>query len=195
MIALAVRRIASESAPDGVAEPVLVAPVSSAKVPASTEVLPHGTPEQENERVKELEKMELAKRQRDHAAENTHKARTQVQFYKYIAWRKVIDAQMPVFEALRKEAAHSHDKVVPCTICQGQSVLELCVVCDHTGKCPTCHGTGKDFGEVCPACVGSGKCFLCSGSGKMPCPFCSLLKDEGMITPDSPNPPIEIPIN
>ena len=197
IIALAVRRTSSESAPDGVAEPVPAAPAPAAQDSASNKVLSHDEREQTIARIKELEKMALKKRQQDEAAKSTHKMRAQLQFYKYSAWRKVIDDRRPVFENLREQAAHSPNKMVPCTICDGNGVLDLCVVCDHTGKCPSCRGTGVYFGEVCPTCVGSGKCFLCFGAGKMPCPFCQPLrmKEEGLITPDTPDPLTDLPID
>lgn len=192
MIMLVVRGILSKSAPGSAAEPVPAAgePTSITST-ASNEVLSPAKPEEALAGAKELEKMALEKRQRSQAAEKTHDARAQLQFYKHSAWTKVILTNWPKFEALRAAAAESPDKMVPCTICDAKGVLDLCVVCDHTGKCPTCHGTGKLFGEVCPTCVGSGKCFLCHGSGKMPCPFCL----DGMITPETPDPPTEIPIN
>ena len=196
MITLVVSRISSEIAPGSVTGPMPAAPVSAAQDPTSNEVLPHGMSEQTIARVKELEEMTLKKRQRDQAAEKTPKARAHVQFSKHSAWTKVILTNRQKFEALRAEAAGSPLKRVPCTICDAKGVLQLCVVCDHTGKCPTCRGTGEFFDEVCPTCVGTGKCFLCFGSGKMPCPFCQsspLMKE--VITPDTPDPPNDLPIH
>ncbi len=196
LIALFVRRILSESAPGSRAEPVSAALVLGAKDPTSDEKSPHGKPEQVSARVKELERMAEDKRQRDHAAEKTHDSRKKLQFNRHRAWLEVVQANRQTFEDLRREAAHSQDKLVPCTICDAKGVVDLCVVCEHTGKCPTCRGTGKDFGEVCPTCQGSGKCFLCFGAGKMPCPFCqSLPLRKEVITPDTPDPVAEIPID
>lgn len=196
LIMLILSRISYEGASDGEAKWVPSAIKSVVRDPASNEVSSRGKSEQTSERVKELEKMALNKKQRDQVAENTVRARKHLQFYGYIAWRKFIDAQMPVFEELRKQAALSPDKYVPCTICDAKGILELCVVCDHTGKCPTCRGKGRDVDGPCPVCLGNGKCFLCFGSGKMPCPFCQsqLLRRE-VITADTPKPPNEIPIN
>lgn len=192
MIMLAVRGILSKSAPGSAAEPVPAAgePTSITST-ASNEVLSPAKPEEAFAGAKELEKMALEKRQRGQAAEKTHDARARLQADKHRAWTEVIQANRQKFEALRKEAAQSPHKMVPCTICDAKGVLDLCVVCDHTSKCPTCRGTGKVFDEVCPTCMGSGKCFLCSGSGKMPCPFCL----DGVITPETPDPPTEIPID
>ena len=195
IIALVVRRSSSESAAGSPAEPVPAAsePTSATSAPPNEAF--HGQSEELLARVKELEKMALEKRQRDQAAEGTHLARTNLQFFKRQAWREVIQANRQSFEALRKEAAQSPDKMVPCTICDAKGVLDLCVVCDHTGKCPTCRGTGKYFDRVCSACYGSGKCFLCFGLGKMPCPFCqSLPLRKEVITPGTPDPSAEIPI-
>jgi hypothetical protein len=193
-----VHRSPSESAPGNVEEPM-----SAAKEPTSAEVLAHGESERTIARIKELEEMELKQSRRDRAAEKTHSVRAQLQAYKHSAWRELIEAHRQEFEALRAEAAQSPDKRVPCTICAGKDVLDLCVVCDHTGKCPTCRGTGKYWNEVdgvdgvCPACLGSGKCFLCYGSGKMPCPFSQPLrvKEEGVITPGTPDPLTDLPID
>jgi hypothetical protein len=148
-------------------------------------------------RVQELQKMALEKRQRDEAAVNTHQARTEVQLRRHSAWVKLLQDNWAEFETLRQQAAQSPDKKVPCSICNGRSVLDLCVVCDHTGKCPTCGGSGKVLERVCSTCVGTGKCFLCSGSGKMPCPFCESpgTKEEGKITAHAPDPPADLPIN
>ncbi len=203
MAALVAHRILSDGAPGGPAESVRAAsePTSTTSTTSnealSQEMLSHVRPAEEIARVKELEKMELAKRQRDQAAEKTPMARARMQLYYQRAWTEVIRANRQKFEALREEAAQSPDKMVPCTICDAKGVLDLCVVCDHTGKCPTCHGTGRTaFDEVCPTCQGSGKCFLCFGAGKMPCPFCqSLPLRKEVITPATPDPAAEIPIN
>jgi hypothetical protein len=146
-------------------------------------------------RTKELEKMESDLRQEQAAALKTREARIRLQLLKSPEWRKVVEQNMEKFEALRVEAAKSPEKIVPCTICDAQGVLHACVICDRSGKCPTCRGSGKFFEEVCPTCQRGGKCFLCSGSGKMPCPFCqsSSLAMES-ITPTTPAPPAEIPI-
>jgi len=108
----------------------------------------------------------------------------------------VIETYQPEFEILRAAARQSPARKVPCAICSAKGVLDLCVVCDRTGECPTCHGTGKYYDGICPTCVGSGKCFVCFGSGKMPCPFCqSLPLMKEVITTETPDPPRDIPIN
>lgn len=46
-----------------------------------------------------------------------------------------------------------------------------CTVCNHTGNCLTCGGTGSTFFMnmfyPCPLCGGTGKCAYCHGLGKM----------------------------
>ncbi|MEK0450499.1 MAG: hypothetical protein RL088_2767, partial [Verrucomicrobiota bacterium] len=146
-------------------------------------------------RIKDLEKMEIAKQREARAAEKTLEARTKLQLLKGPAWREIVAENMEKFEALRAKAAQSPDKSVPCSICDARGVLEVCVICDRSGKCPTCQGTGTSFNDVCPTCQKGGKCFLCSGSGKMPCPFCqsSSLSMEA-ITPTTPVPSTDIPL-
>lgn len=147
-------------------------------------------------RVEQLAALEAKKRQRAEVPEKTLKIRSQMQLSRHSAWQAVVEAHQKEFEALKVAAAQAPDQRVPCSICGAQGVLDLCVLCDHTGKCPNCRGTGKVFDEVCPACSGRGKCFLCSGSGKMPCPFCqSSSQTKEVITPTTPNPPADFPLD
>jgi hypothetical protein len=211
LVVLAVSHFSSKSVPDGRANPVAAESEPDASLPdasapagralganertANEVVPPEARADRTLPRVQELERMELAKRQRDEAAAKMHQARAEVQLYRHNAWTKVIQDNYPQFQALREQAAQSSDKKVPCSICNARGVLDLCVVCDHTGKCPTCHGTGKVLEGVCPTCVGTGKCFLCLGLGKMPCPFCqSLPNAREVITPRTPDPPADFPI-
>jgi hypothetical protein len=108
------------------------------------------------------------------------------------AWSSFINEHRPAFHDLRREAARSTAGTVSCTICGARGVLDFCVVCGDTGKCPTCNGTGalRD-GSICPTCEGNGKCFHCHGSGKMACPFC----DDGLVYARQPLPPNVIPID
>jgi hypothetical protein len=44
-----------------------------------------------------------------------------------------------------------------------------CTVCDGSGKCVDCGGTGKPTAsklDACYSCGGSGKCHNCQGTGK-----------------------------
>lgn len=211
LVVLAVSHFSSRSVPDGLEKPVAAESDPDASSPGASgpaaralaagehtpnEVVPpEARADRTLPRVQELEKMELEKRQRDEAAARMHQARAEVQLYRHNAWTKVIQDRYPEFQALREKAAQTTDKKVPCAICDARGVLDLCVVCDHTGKCPTCKGTGKVLNGVCPTCVGTGKCFLCFGLGKMPCPFCqSLPKARETITPRTPDPPADLPI-
>lgn len=153
-----------------------------------------GNPERDA-RIKELEKMALARQLRDEAAKKNDEARSALQQNKQGAWTKVVGERRQLFEELRRKAAQAPNKLVPCTICDTKGILDFCVICDHSGKCPDCKGIGQNVAWVCPTCQGTGKCFYCNGLGKMPCPFCqsSPLRKE-IITPDTPNPPNEIPI-
>lgn len=193
-IALVVRAM-SPGSPTGA---VLAAPAARSDVPSEAlalEVVSNVKPEDAHERVVKLESMVQGKRQQAESAEKTRQARSQIQFVKRRAWAEVINANRQTFEELRKRSIQAPEKLVPCTICDTKGVLELCVVCDHSGKCPTCSGTGKQFGDVCATCSGRGKCFLCFGSGNMPCPFCQALPlRKEVITPITPEPRAEIPI-
>ena len=147
-------------------------------------------------RVEQLKGVEAKKKQRDEAAEKMQTLRARMQLSRHAAWQALVESHQKEFEDLKMAAAQAPDQRVPCSICGAQGVLDLCVLCDHTGQCPNCRGTGKVFDEICPACSGRGKCFLCSGSGKMPCPFCqssSLTKE--VITPGTPNPPADFPLD
>jgi primosomal protein N' len=46
-----------------------------------------------------------------------------------------------------------------------------CDVCDGTGNCPECDGTGLEHGKTagppCEHCGGSGDCQACGGSGNL----------------------------
>ena len=197
MILLAVSRTSSDAPANGldVRDPASRKPAATASV--TSEPVPlQRVDEKTAARVQELEKMEANKRQRDLAAEKTRQSRADIQRFRHRAWMEVIQTYQPEFETLRAAAAQSPEKKVPCAICGAKGILDLCVVCDHTGKCPSCKGTGKVVGGVCPTCVGSGKCFLCRGSGKMDCPFCqsSPLTKE-VITPTTPDPPRDFPLD
>src|SRR3972149_6877515 len=39
-----------------------------------------------------------------------------------------------------------------------------CDVCNSTGRCPECSGTGRVAGEECSDCV-NGSCMACNGTG------------------------------
>lgn len=107
-------------------------------------------------------------------------------FLRQTQWSDVITTNWSKFEALRQAAATAPDHWVACHICDGRGQMNFCIVCDNSGKCAECQGTGKiSSDDLCPACFGTGKCFFCTGSGMMACPFC----DDGMVSANQQNPP------
>ena len=93
-------------------------------------------------------------------------------------WHKLLDEHKPVYHALVAKATLTHNKMIECTICEGDTYLEFCVFCESEGTCRECKGAGHYFGkERCPPCMGSGNCFICGGRTHMICPFC----DDGTV--------------
>src|SRR5579884_394830 len=122
----------------------------------------------------------------------TQPAREQLRMVHQAAWAALISTNQQTYLKLLHEAVHSKNGKVPCTICGGKGDLDFCIVCGGTGKCPTCHGTGKvAHDDCCPTCLGTGKCYFCNGSGKMACPFC----DDGIISAKAQPPPEAMPLN
>lgn len=147
---------------------------------------------QVRERQEQLQKNETDLAARAHAASRMIASRQMFQLAKGAAWVQVITTNQPLYKALRELAANSPGGVTPCTICDGNSYLKSCVMCEHNdGKCPSCKGSGRTaHNAYCPVCVGSGKCFVCPGTGRMLCPFC----DDGMIDLRRAPPATTIPI-
>ncbi|MEY2430182.1 MAG: cyclic di-GMP phosphodiesterase [Verrucomicrobiota bacterium] len=142
-------------------------------------------------RIAELAKMESAKRDRDLLALKGTEARRSLRASRAGLWTSLIATNWQVFQALRQQAAASPKSAIACTICDGGGSLDFCILCEHSGKCVSCQGSGKtSHGDDCPACRGSGKCYLCFGSGKMLCPFC----DDGIISSHGPAPGEEMPL-
>lgn len=142
-------------------------------------------------RIAELAKMESAKRDRDLLALKGTEARRSLRASKAGLWTSLIATNWQVFQALRQQAAASPQSTIACTICDGGGSLGFCILCEHSGKCVSCQGSGKtSHGDDCPACRGSGQCYLCFGSGKMLCPFC----DDGIISSHGPVPGEEMPL-
>lgn len=48
----------------------------------------------------------------------------------------------------------------------GCTVSTICTICQGSGICNNCYGTGTDsFNDECYKCSGSGTCFKCMGTG------------------------------
>ena len=77
--------------------------------------------------------------------------------------------------------------LIECETCNGTGYLEEdCTICEGTGKCINCSGTGtvttttidEESGEetqneeTCPECNGTGLCASCEGLGKARCSTC-----------------------
>jgi CheY-like chemotaxis protein len=137
-------------------------------------------------------KPEVAKLgERELAEARKYQVREQQQLARQPFWSKVLSTNWLAYKKLHTEALSSAAGAVPCTICNGRGQLDDCILCDGTGKCPTCGGTGYlASGELCPSCLGSKHCYLCSGTGKMTCPFC----DDGMVYAKADPPPNQLPI-
>jgi CheY-like chemotaxis protein len=143
------------------------------------------------EPMTELEKIAAARQQRQQFEARTREVRTQLQMARAGAWADFLGTNWQAYQGLRKLAANSPDKKTACTICDGNGTLNFCFLCEHSGKCVTCKGTGRNaFKEPCPTCGGTGKCFLCFGSGRMPCLFC----DDGVLYLNLPPPPNQMPL-
>jgi len=140
----------------------------------------------------ELVAMELEQGKRQRAAEKSEEFRKDLQFSRESAWSRVLVSNWQAFKALRQKAAASPHGQTPCTLCDGRGHMDHCVLCQDTGKCPTCAGTGNAaHAEYCPTCLGKGSCYLCRGSKGMSCPFC----DAGTVYLKGPVPPGMLPLN
>jgi hypothetical protein len=148
--------------------------------------------EKQNQKLmKHADRVVEEQRQRGEAMAQTEAFRTHLQLDTAAAWSRFINAHLPTFQALRRQALQSPFGRIQCTICNGRGQMDFCLLCNSTGKCPTCQGTGRlNNNDICPTCLGNGKCFHCFGTGKMPCPFC----DDGIITAQTPTPPNLMPI-
>jgi len=137
-----------------------------------------------------LLEVERSKRQR--AGAKMEESRKELQFAASSAWIAVLTNHWQEFKALRQKAAVSPHGRTPCTLCDGTGHMDFCVVCQNSGTCPTCDGTGKaKHDEYCPTCLGKAKCYFCLGSKGMTCPFC----DDGTVDVKGPMPPGMLPIN
>ena len=173
----------SANAPEQQQAPV----VSQAEVQRQFAVLER----QKEASLGQLSSEEIERQKRDAAAAKKFAVREQEQIANQPAWARLLSTNWATYQKIRAQAVSSKEGTAFCTICNGHSKLDSCILCGGTGKCPTCGGTGhlRD-GDVCPNCLGSGKCYLCGGTGKMVCPFC----DDGLVYASLPPPPNLIPI-
>jgi|GEM_PF-1391085 len=101
--------------------------------------------------------------------------------------KRLIDTNLGLFELMKIQARSEDDRELRCRICDGTAKLEVCIICDSKGKCPSCFGTGRERHgpeRPCAVCEGRKTCFHCVGSKKMNCPFC----EKGRITTVTPWP-------
>jgi len=128
---------------------------------------------------------------RARAGTKTFEVREQLQLARQPYWTKVLSTNWSVYKKLHAEAVGSEDHIARCTICDGRGKMDFCIMCNGTGKCQTCGGTGRAAdGSPCPNCLGSKSCYLCEGTGRMACPFC----DDGDIYAKLAPPPNVLPI-
>ena len=170
-----------ESASDPASESVIETEAVAIEDPAATQPT-------------ELVGLELEQGKRQRAAEKSENFRGDLQYVTAGAWSRVLASHWPAFTALRQKAADSPHGQTPCTLCDGKGKghMDHCVLCQNSGKCPTCSGTGKAaHGEYCPTCLGKGSCYLCRGSKRMTCPFC----DDGTVDVKTPVPPGMLPLH
>jgi CheY-like chemotaxis protein len=145
---------------------------------------------QTEERVAALASLANQQRLRAELEEKQRDKILDLQRARALAWSTILATNWPAYLALKQQAAASSSKTAPCTICDGRGLMTFCVLCDHSGKCIQCGGSGRTFGDPCPACRGTGKCYLCFGTGKMPCLFC----DDGTVYLKGPAPRAQMPI-
>jgi CheY-like chemotaxis protein len=137
-----------------------------------------------------LSRQEAERQKRDQAAARTAEVREQLQYARQASWSQVLSTNWQVYQDLRTRASASHGGTTHCTICNGVGQMDFCILCEGSGKCPTCGGAGKlSNGELCSNCLGNRKCYLCGGTGKMVCPFC----DDGVVYKKLPLPPNLLP--
>jgi hypothetical protein len=173
-------------------------PAAAANVVASAPAVPfNGAADAqafEKDRQAQVEwakQREQARLKLEEATSKMKESREAYQFMLQEEWTSIIYTNTLTFNSLRSAAAHSDGNYVPCQICNTRGKLNFCVLCQNSGKCPGCHGTGVvSQNHTCPTCLGSGHCFLCAGTGKMTCPFC----DDGEISAHQHNPSTVLPV-
>lgn len=105
--------------------------------------------------------------------------------------KRLVDTNLGLFELMKIEARNEDDREVRCRICDGDTKLDVCIICDSKGTCPACLGSGRERNgpeRPCTTCEGRKTCFHCVGKKKMNCLFC----EKGRITSVTPWPRYEL---
>ena len=190
---LACLLVVTHDAPVTARASVVVAAPPEPAPEAETEAQKAAYQEQTRQGIADLARLETAQRRRSELEAKRGQSLRELGLLRTraSAWSAIVATNWPAYQALREQAAAAPSKMVHCTICEGRGLMSYCVVCEHSGKCIACKGTGlTPFGQVCPTCRGSGKCYLCFGTGKMPCLFC----DDGDVYAKGPFPPQNMPM-
>jgi len=140
-----------------------------------------------SQQLRELRERLRQRQLREAAARQTRRRWEELLLRSEGAVRQLIDTNLPTFEAQRILALQEDDKELRCVFCDGDALLDFCVVCNSTGLCPTCQGVGRERFEPekpCFTCEGRTSCFYCAGRKKMKCVFC----ENGRITTITPWP-------
>jgi hypothetical protein len=146
---------------------------------------------QNRQQVVELTRLEKEQQKYTELAVKQRERLMRLQITLANTWSNVLSTNWSTYQELRRKAAGSPNKTVPCTICDGQGMMHFCVVCENSGKCIDCNGKGKTpYGAPCPTCRGKGRCYLCGGAGQMPCLFC----DDGLVYSQGVSPPVKLPL-
>jgi len=175
--------------------PATVAPQSAAPAPAlSQEEIQQQFAAIEKDKEATLAKLgtdEANMQLRERAGSKMYEVREQLQLARQPYWTKVLSTNWPAYKKIHAEAVASPSHTAHCTICDGRGKMDFCVMCNGTGKCQTCGGTGRAAdGSPCPNCLGRKSCYLCEGTGRMACPFC----DDGDVYAKMAAPPNLLPI-
>jgi hypothetical protein len=183
--------------PEGSAAAAAPAPTVPAAPPPAAEIpmppaheIYNADRRQREEAARQIEHMrqlQTARQQREAAGNLTRQQWEELRMRNEWKMVNLVRTNMAGFLALKQEANKRPEREVTCKFCGGDAMLDLCVICDGSGKCPTCGGVGRERIEPdrpCPTCEGRKKCFLCAGRRKMPCNFC----ERGKITNIAPPP-------
>jgi hypothetical protein len=146
---------------------------------------------QRQARVEELAKIEEARQTHERTLEAGQKALLGLQRQRNEQWSSFIHTNWPAYQALRQSANDATNHTAHCTLCDGGGTFRFCILCEGSGVCPACQGSGKSAdGAPCPVCFAKGTCSLCLGTRHMPCPFC----DDGTVYASLAAPPASLPV-